>query len=176
MRRLAAALGAVSVAMLVLATGTALAGSGGSTGIAPLQPTVGTATAFDKSPALRDMEMIAPGGPAQPFSAPAKTDRSLVGRIANTRRLCSRSRARETKTTSTSSESASTRPIRTAMSGSSTTSPRSTWRSPSTRRREPCSTGRRTSARFGRDSAFRTVRITPATRSSSMTKSRIGGS
>ena len=85
MRRLAAALGAVSVAMLVLATGTALAGSGGSTGIAPLQPTVGTATAFDKSPALRDMEMIAPGGPAQPFSAPAKTDRSLVGRVANTR-------------------------------------------------------------------------------------------
>ena len=53
--------------------------------IAPLQPTVGTATAFDKSPALRDMEMIAPGGPAQPFSAPAKTDRSLVGRVANTR-------------------------------------------------------------------------------------------
>ena len=85
MRRLAAALGAATVAMLVLATGTALAGSGGSTGIAPLQPTVGTATAFDKSPPLRDMEMIAPGGTAQPFSAPAKTDRSLVGRVANTR-------------------------------------------------------------------------------------------
>ena len=83
MRRLAAALGAASVAMLVLATGTAFAGSGGSTGIAPLQPTVGTAAAFDKSPPLRDMQMIAPGGTAQPFSAPAKTDRSLVGRVAN---------------------------------------------------------------------------------------------
>ena len=34
MRRLAAALGAATVATLVLATGTALAGSGGSTGIA----------------------------------------------------------------------------------------------------------------------------------------------
>ena len=85
MRRLAAALGAATVATLVLATGTALAGSGGSTGIAPLQPTVGTAAAFDKSPPLRDMEMIAPGGTAQPFSAPAKTDRSLVGPVANTR-------------------------------------------------------------------------------------------
>jgi hypothetical protein len=83
MRRLAAALGAATVATLVLATGTALAG--GSTGIAPLQPTVGTATAFDKSRPLRDMPMIAPGGTAQPFSAPAKTDRSLVGPVANTK-------------------------------------------------------------------------------------------
>jgi hypothetical protein len=82
MRRLAAALVAATAATLVVAAGSAFAGSG-STGIAPLQPKVGTAVAFDKSPPLRDMEMIAPGGSAQPFSAPAKTDRSLLGPVAN---------------------------------------------------------------------------------------------
>ena len=193
MRRLAAALGAASVATLVLATGTALAGSGGSTGIAPLQPTVGTATAFDKSPPLRDMEMIAPGGTAQPFSAPAKTDRSLVGPVANTKHQADGAlqsglspnampsplftfEGPKTRTTSTSSESASTRRIRTAMSGSTTTSPRSTWRSPSTRRPEPCCTGRRTSARSGKASRFRVAQPTVATRSSSTTRSRTAGS
>jgi len=75
---------AATAAMLALGAGSALAGSGG-TGIAPLQPKVGKAVAFDKSPALRDMQMIAPGGGAQPFSAPAKTDRSVVGTVANTK-------------------------------------------------------------------------------------------
>ncbi len=82
MRRLVAALMAATVATLVLAAGSALAGTGGSTGIAPLRPTIGTAAAFDKSPPLRSMPMIAPGGP-QAFGVTAKTDRSLTGPVAN---------------------------------------------------------------------------------------------
>ena len=82
--KLASGFGVVTVATLVLA-GTALAGTGGSTGIAPLQPTIGTAAAFDKSPPLRDMRMIAPGGQQQSWVRPMATDRSLVGRVANTK-------------------------------------------------------------------------------------------
>ena len=84
MKRLASGFGVVTVATLVLA-GTALAGTGGSTGIAPLQPTIGTAAAFDKSPPLRDMRMIAPGAQQQSWVRPMATDRSLVGRVANTK-------------------------------------------------------------------------------------------
>jgi hypothetical protein len=81
MRRLAAALIATTVATLILA-GSALAGSG--SGIAPLRPTIGTAAAFDKSPPLRDMPVIAPGSRQQAWATQAATDRSLVGRVANT--------------------------------------------------------------------------------------------
>ena len=79
MRRFTAALLAATVATLVLAAGSALAG----TGIPPVQPTVGTAVAFDKSAPLRSMPMIAPGT-ERPFTSPAKTDRSLTGPVANT--------------------------------------------------------------------------------------------
>jgi hypothetical protein len=82
MRRFAAALLAATAVTLVLAAGSALAGTG--SGIAPLKPTIGTAAAFDKSPPLRSMPVIATGGPQQPFSSPAKTDRSLIGPVANT--------------------------------------------------------------------------------------------
>jgi hypothetical protein len=86
MRRLLAALIAATVAALVVAAGSAFAGAGGSTGIAPLQPTIGTAAAFDKSPPLRDMRMIAPGaGQQQSWVRQPATDRSLVGRVANTK-------------------------------------------------------------------------------------------
>ena len=84
MKRLASGFGVVTVATLVLA-GTALAGTGGSTGIAPLQPTIGTAAAFDKSPPLRNMRMIAPGARQRSWVRPMATDRSLVGRVANTK-------------------------------------------------------------------------------------------
>jgi len=84
MRRLAAVFLTASVATLVLAAGSALAGTSGSNGIAPLRPTVGTAVAFDKSPALRDMRMIAPGANQQTFSRPATTDRSVIGPVADT--------------------------------------------------------------------------------------------
>jgi len=84
MRRLAAAFLAATVATLVLAAGSALAGTGGSTGIAPLRPTIGTAVAFDKSPPLRNMRMIAPGAGQQAWVKQMATDRSLVGRVANT--------------------------------------------------------------------------------------------
>src|SRR6266540_4463665 len=81
MRRFTAALLAATVATLVLAAGSALAGTGGSTGIAPLRPTVGTAVAFDRSPALRDMQMIAPGAGQQSGAKQMATDRSLVGSV-----------------------------------------------------------------------------------------------
>jgi hypothetical protein len=84
MRRLAATLAAAIVATLVVAAGSAFAGSGGSTGIGPLQPTIGTAAAFDKSPPLRDMRMIAPGaGQQASWVRQMATDRSLLGRVAN---------------------------------------------------------------------------------------------
>jgi hypothetical protein len=81
MKRLIGALVAAMAVTLVL-TASALAGTSRSTGIAPLKPTIGTAAAFDKSPPLRSMPMIAPEGP-QAFSSPAKTDRSLIGPVAN---------------------------------------------------------------------------------------------
>jgi hypothetical protein len=82
MKRFSAAVLAVTAVMLVLAAGPAFAGTKG--GIAPLRPTIGTAAAFDKSAPLRSMPMIAPGGSRQAFSSPAKTDRSLIGPVANT--------------------------------------------------------------------------------------------
>ena len=82
MRRIAAAVLAATVAALALAAGPAIAGSGG--GLGPLRPTVGGAVAFDKSPALRDMPVIAPGGGAQAgFMTQVATDRSLMGPVAN---------------------------------------------------------------------------------------------
>lgn len=81
MRRIAAALLAATAAMLVLA-GSAIAGTS-STGIAPLQPHVGTAAAFDKSQPLRDMPMLAPGTTRQEWVKSMPTDRSLVGQVAN---------------------------------------------------------------------------------------------
>src|SRR6266545_7094088 len=84
MRRIAAAVLAATVAALALAAGPAIAGSGG--GLGPLRPTVGGAVAFDKSPALRDMPVIAPGGGAQAwFTSQMATDRSLVEPVANTK-------------------------------------------------------------------------------------------
>ncbi len=78
--KLAAALFTAALATLALAAGVANAASGGP---GPLRPTVGTAVAFDTSPALRDMPMIAPGGGAQTgFMRQVPTDRSLVGRVA----------------------------------------------------------------------------------------------
>src|SRR5947207_983605 len=85
MRRVAAALVVATVAMLVFAAGPALAGAGGSTGIGPLRPTIGTARAFDKSAPLRDMRMIPPGAGQQSWGSQAATDRSLVGRVANSK-------------------------------------------------------------------------------------------
>ena len=67
--------------MLVLA-GSAIAGTS-STGIAPLQPHVGTAAAFDKSQPLRDMPLLAPGMTRQGWETSMPTDRSLVGQVAN---------------------------------------------------------------------------------------------
>jgi hypothetical protein len=80
MRRLAAALVAATAVTLVLAAGSAFAAAGG---IGPLQPKVGTAAAFDVSPALRDMPMIAPGQGQQAWAKQMPTDRSLLGRVAN---------------------------------------------------------------------------------------------
>jgi hypothetical protein len=74
---------AATVTALAFTAGSALAGSGGSTGIAPLRPTIGTAVAFDKSAPLRDMRMIAPGARRPAWVKQAPTDRSLLGRVAN---------------------------------------------------------------------------------------------
>jgi hypothetical protein len=81
MRRIAAALSAATAATLVLA-GSAIAGTS-STGIAPLQPHVGTAAAFDTSQPLRDMPMLAPGATRQGWVKSMPTDRSLLGQVAN---------------------------------------------------------------------------------------------
>ena len=65
----------------VFAAGPARASSGG---LGPLRPTVGSAVAFDVSPALRDMPMLAaPGSIQQARGSSAPRDRSLVGRVAN---------------------------------------------------------------------------------------------
>lgn len=78
--KLAAALFTAALATLALTAGVANAASGGP---GPLRPTVGTSVAFDKSPALRDMRMIAPGGEAQAgFIRQVPTDRALVGPVA----------------------------------------------------------------------------------------------
>jgi hypothetical protein len=81
MRRIAAALLAATAAMLALA-GSAIAGTS-STGIAPLQPHVGTAAAFDKSRPLRDMPILASGTTRQEWVKSMPTDRSLVGQVPN---------------------------------------------------------------------------------------------
>jgi hypothetical protein len=79
-RQLVAALFAMALTNLAFAAGPALAGSGG---LGPLRPTVGTAVAFDVSPALRDMPMLAPGSARQAWRSGAPGDRSLVGRVAS---------------------------------------------------------------------------------------------
>ncbi len=194
MRRLAAGLGAVTVATLVLATGTALAGSGGSTGIAPLQPTLVRRRRSTRAHRSATCEMIAPGGTAQPFSAPECTDRSLVGRVANTQHkpdgaLQSGQSPNAMPVAAVHVRGPEKRrqpqPLRIPRQPAGSERRRraaplhrhgSTWRSPSTRRRERCCTGRPTPARSGKASAFRTARATAATRSSSTTRSRTAGS
>jgi hypothetical protein len=79
-RRLVAAVFATALTNLAFAAGPALAGSGG---LGPLRPTVGTAVAFDVSPALRDMPMLAPGSTQQAWGSSVPRDRSLVGRVAS---------------------------------------------------------------------------------------------
>src|SRR5438034_1298241 len=79
--RLVAAVFAAALTTLVFAAGPALASSGG---LGPLRPTVGSAVAFDVSPALRDMPMLAaPGSIQQARGSSAPRDRGLVGRVAN---------------------------------------------------------------------------------------------
>ena len=74
--RLVAAVFAAALTTLVFAAGPALASSGG---LGPLRPTVGSAVAFDVSPALRDMPMLAaPGSIQQARGSSAPRDRSLV--------------------------------------------------------------------------------------------------
>src|SRR6266540_3053974 len=77
--RLVAAVFATALTTLALAAGPALAGS---EGLGPLRPTVGTAVAFDVSPALRDMPMLAPGSTQQTWKGSVPRDRSLVGQVA----------------------------------------------------------------------------------------------
>ena len=79
-RRLLAAVFATAATTCVLAAGPAFAGSNG---LGPLRPTVGTAVAFAKTPALRDMRMVAPSATGQAWKDQAPMDRSLVGRVAN---------------------------------------------------------------------------------------------
>ncbi len=79
--RLVAAVLGMAALSLGLAAGPAFASSGG---LGQVRPTVGTAVAFDKSPALRDMPMLAPGSTQVPFWWNwATTDRSLVGAVPN---------------------------------------------------------------------------------------------
>jgi hypothetical protein len=79
-RRLVAAVFAAALTTLAFEAGPAIAGSGG---LGPLRPTVGTAVAFDVSPALRDMPMLTPGSTQQGWRSSAPRDRSLVGRVAS---------------------------------------------------------------------------------------------
>ena len=79
-RRLVAAVFAAALTTLAFEAGPAIAGSGG---LGPLRPTVGTAVAFDVSPALRAMPMLTPGSTQQDWRSSAPTDRSLVGQVAN---------------------------------------------------------------------------------------------
>jgi hypothetical protein len=79
-RRLVAAVFAAALTTLAFAAGPALAGSGE---LGPLRPTVGTAVAFDVSPALRDIPTLI-GSTQQCCWTRAPWDRSLVGRVANT--------------------------------------------------------------------------------------------
>ena len=175
MRRLAAALGAATVATLVLATGTALAGSGGSTGIAPLQPTLERRRRSTRARRSATCEMIAPGGTAAALQR-ARKDRPLPGGAGrkhpaparwgpSERPLAERDAVaavhvrgpekrgqlqhlRDPRQPAGSERRRRAAPLHRH---------RSTWRSPSTRRRERCCTGRRTSARSGKASAFRTA-------------------
>jgi hypothetical protein len=77
-RRLVAAVFATALTSLALAAGPAFAGSGG---LGPLRPTVGTAAAFDVSPALRDIPTLAPGSSQHTWRSSVPRDRSLVGRV-----------------------------------------------------------------------------------------------
>jgi hypothetical protein len=79
-RRLVAAVFAAALTTLAFEAGPAIAGSGG---LGPLRPTVGTAVAFDVSPALRDMPMLTPGSTQQGWRSSAPRDRSLLGRVAS---------------------------------------------------------------------------------------------
>jgi hypothetical protein len=79
-RRFVAAVFATAVTALAFAAGPAVAGSGG---LGPQRPTVGTAAAFDVSPALRDMPMLVAGSTQQTWKGSVPRDRSLVGRVAS---------------------------------------------------------------------------------------------
>src|SRR4030095_15999647 len=76
-RRLVAAVFATALTSLALAAGPAFGAAGG---LGRLRPTVGTAAAFDVSPALRDMPMLAPGSSQHTWWSSVPRDRRLVGR------------------------------------------------------------------------------------------------